>query len=157
MYIQFPKIIWRILKICQFKTSAHKGAMLSLTLSFFKLIFTGVHLIYNVLFSAVQQSQSVIHMHTSILFFFSLILFLNFTILYQFCQTSKWIHHRYTCAPHPEPSSFLDSIPIKVITEYWVEFPVLYSRFLKVIYFIYSSVQMSIPISQVIPLPFLPW
>ena len=63
--IQFPKIIWRILKICQFKTSAHKGAMLSLTLSFFKLIFTGVHLIYNVLFSAVQQSESVIHVYQS--------------------------------------------------------------------------------------------
>jgi len=29
------------------------------------------------------------------------ILFLNFTILYWFCQISKWIHHRYTCVPHP--------------------------------------------------------
>ena len=39
--------------------------------------------------------------------FFNLILFLNFTILYCFCQISKWIHHRYTCVPHPEPSSLL--------------------------------------------------
>ena len=39
--------------------------------------------------------------------FFFLILFLNFTILYWFCQISKWIHHRYTCVPHPEPSSLL--------------------------------------------------
>ena len=39
--------------------------------------------------------------------FFNFILFLNFTILYWFCQISKWIHHRYTCVPHPEPSSFL--------------------------------------------------
>ena len=39
-------------------------------------------------------------------FFFHL-LFLNFTILYWFCQISKWICHRYTCAPHPEPSSLL--------------------------------------------------
>ena len=31
----------------------------------------------------------------------------NFTILYWFCHTSKWIHHRYTCVPHPEPSSLL--------------------------------------------------
>ena len=37
--------------------------------------------------------------------FFNFILFLNFTILYWFCQISKWIHHRYTCVPHPEPSS----------------------------------------------------
>ena len=40
-------------------------------------------------------------------FFFSFILFLNFTILYWFCQILKWIHHRYTCVPHPEPSSHL--------------------------------------------------
>ena len=39
--------------------------------------------------------------------FFNFILFLNFTILYWFCQISKWIHHRYTRVPHPEPSSLL--------------------------------------------------
>jgi len=39
--------------------------------------------------------------------FFNFILFLNFTILYYFCQISKWIRHRYTCVPHPEPSSLL--------------------------------------------------
>ena len=38
--------------------------------------------------------------------------------------------------------------PLQVIVEYWVEFLVLYSRFLLVIYFIYSSMYMSIPISQ---------
>ena len=38
--------------------------------------------------------------------------------------------------------------PLQVIAEYWVEFLVLYSRFLYVIYFIYSSMYMSIPISQ---------
>jgi len=37
----------------------------------------------------------------------SLILFLKFTILYWFCQISKWIRHRYTCVPHPEPTSLL--------------------------------------------------
>ena len=52
--------------------------------------------------------------------------------------------------------SFLDSFPIYVIAEYWVEFPVLYSRSLLVIYFIYSSVYMSIPISQFIPPPLPP-
>ena len=40
----------------------------------------------------------------SFLFFF---FFLNFTILYWFCQILKWIRHRYTCVPHPEPSSLL--------------------------------------------------
>ena len=41
------------------------------------------------------------------LYFFNLILFLNFTILYWFCQISKWTRHRYTHVPHPEPSSLL--------------------------------------------------
>ena len=39
--------------------------------------------------------------------FLNFILFINFTILYWFCQISKWILHRYTCIPHPEPSSLL--------------------------------------------------
>ena len=43
-------------------------------------------------------------------FFFNFILFLNFTILYWFCQISKWIHHRYTCVPHPDPPP--SSLPI---------------------------------------------
>ena len=30
-----------------------------------------------------------------------------FTILYWFCHTLTWIHHRCTCVPHPEPSSHL--------------------------------------------------
>ena len=38
-------------------------------------------------------------------FFFFLFYFLTFTILYWFCHISKWIRHRYTCVPHPEPSS----------------------------------------------------
>ena len=45
--------------------------------------------------------------------FLNLILFLNFTIFYWFCQIAKWIHHRYTCVPHPEPSSLL---PPRTIT-----------------------------------------
>ena len=40
------------------------------------------------------------------LLFFYFILF-NFTIFYQFCHISKWSCHRYTCVPHPEPSSLL--------------------------------------------------
>ena len=42
-----------------------------------------------------------------VVFIFYFILFFNFTILYWFCHTSKWIRHRYTCVPHPEPSSLL--------------------------------------------------
>ena len=40
-------------------------------------------------------------------FFFKFYFIFNFTILYWFCQISKWICHSYTCVPHPEPSSLL--------------------------------------------------
>ena len=40
-------------------------------------------------------------------YFFYFILFFSFTILYWFWHISKWIHHRYTCVPRPEPSSLL--------------------------------------------------
>ena len=39
---------------------------------------------------------------------------------------------------------------MQVTTEHWVEFPVLYSRFLAP-YFMWSSVHMSVPVSQVSP------
>ena len=38
-----------------------------------------------------------------------------------------------------------DSFPIQLITEYWVEFPELYSRSLWIIYFIHGSVYMLLP------------
>jgi len=50
--------------------------------------------------------------------------------------------------------SFSDCLPIYVISEYSVDFPVLYNT---VIYFIYSSVHMSIPFSPCIPPRFPPW
>ena len=53
-------------------------------------------------------------------FFFNFILFLNFTVLYWFCQISKWIRHRYTCIPHPEPSSLLPPHTIPLHGNQWV-------------------------------------
>ena len=47
-------------------------------------------------------------------------------------------------------STLSDSIPTQAITEYWVEFPALYPRFLSAISFIYRSVYVSIPISQIV-------
>ena len=37
-----------------------------------------------------------------------------FTILYWFCHTSTWIHHRCTHVPHPEPPSYISphTIPL---------------------------------------------
>jgi len=35
-----------------------------------------------------------------------------FTVLYWFCHTLTWIHHRCTCVPHPEPPSHLPPHPI---------------------------------------------
>ena len=44
---------------------------------------------------------------TSLSFFFFSFYFILTTIFYWFFHISKWIRHRYTCVPHPEPSSFL--------------------------------------------------
>ena len=60
----------------------------------------------------------------------------------------KWVCYTYI-------HSFLDSFPIYTMTEYWVEFPVLHSRSLLVIYFKYNSLYVSIPIF-LIPSPLPP-
>ena len=130
------------------------------------------------LVSGGQQSDSVIHMHVSILFqilfplrllqsieqfpvLYIRSLFVIYFILFfknfywsivdlqccvRFRCTAKWICYTYI-------HSFLDFFPIYAITEYWIEFALLSSRSLLVICFIYSSVYMSIPIFQFIPLP----
>jgi len=54
-----------------------------------------------------QESSRKTSISTFFNHFFNLILFFNFTILYWFCHISKWIRYRYTCVPHPEPSSLL--------------------------------------------------
>ena len=98
----------------------------SLQLFFFfnKLIFIGVQLIYTaVLVSAVQQSESIIH----ILYIYPL--FFRFY--------SHIGHYRV-----------LSRVPCAIL---------LYSRSLLFVCFIYSSVYMSIPISQLIPPPLTPW
>ena len=60
--------------------------------------------------------------------------------------TAKWISYTYTYI-----HSYFRFFPVPSIIEFWVELPVLYSRFLLVIYFVYYSVSMSIPIFQFIP------
>ena len=55
-----------------------------------------------------------------------------------FCCMAKWIGHMYTYI-----LSFLDFLSIRVTTERWVEFPVLYSGFSLVMYFIHNSVYIS--------------
>ena len=61
--------------------------------------------------------------------------------LYQFCQTSKRIHHRYTCAHHPSGSSQCTSpkYPVSCIE------PGLATRF------IHDITHVSMPVSQIFP------
>ena len=67
-----------------------------------------------------------------------------------FTCVAKWFSYAYIHIP-----SFSDTFPIQVITEYWVEFPVLYPRSLFAIYFIYSCVYMLIPNSWFVSHPHL--
>ena len=63
---------------------------------------------------------------------------------------SKWFSYTYAYI-----HSFSDSFLIKVFPEYWVEFPVLYSRSLLLIYVICSSIRIFTPSSWFIPTPHL--
>ena len=52
-------------------------------------------------------SHSLVFLYFFALFnaegFLSFFFFFYFTILYWFCHSLTWIHHRCTCVPHPEP------------------------------------------------------
>ena len=71
------------------------------------LLLSNIHLMFIHLVAHIDLSF--------FLFLIYFILFFNFTILYWFSHISKWIHHRYTCVPHPEPSSLLPPHTIPLI------------------------------------------
>ena len=76
----------------------------------------------------------------------ALTIFIGVWLLYNavsLCCSVKWIS--YTCACIP---SVLDFLLIYITVDHRVEFPVLYSRFSLVIYFLHSihSINMSVPI-----------
>ena len=79
----------------------------------------------------------------------------NFILYYSIVDSYHYVSFRCTAKWSSHTGiyihSFIDSFPIEVITEYWVEFPVLCSRSLLTIYFIYSTVHMFIPPSLFIP------
>ena len=57
--------------------------------------------------SGTELNEAVFSQYAKLLFFFFNFILFNFTIFYWFCHISKWIHHKYTCVPHSEPSSLL--------------------------------------------------
>ena len=69
-----------------------------------------------------------------VLFFWSIV---ALQCCVSFCCMANWISYAYTYI-----HSFLELLPIRSpqIIEHWVEFPVLYSTFSLVTYFIHSSV-----------------
>ena len=71
------------------------------------------HNLYNLVFSFFCWGRLFFRFF---FFFLIFILFFNFTILYWFCHISKWIRHRYTCVPHPKPSS----LPNLVFSVSWL-------------------------------------
>ena len=79
-------------------------------------------------------------------FFFWIIVYLKCCLSFQ-C-IAKWFSNTYT-----NTHFFSDSFLIYVITEYWGEFPMLYTRALLAIYLKYNSVCMLIPSSWFIPPP----
>ena len=67
-------------------------------------------------------------------FFFWSIVDLQYCV--SFRCTAKWFHiYTYICI-------LLDYFPLQVITRYWMWLPVLYSKSLLIIYFMYSSLYL---------------
>ena len=62
------------------------------------------------------SSRSIFTAEASCCFLLCFVLFVfeanYFTILYWFCHTLTWIHHRCTCVPHPESPSHIPPHPI---------------------------------------------
>ena len=97
-----PQCLLYLSPIILFSTHIIQG------LFFFSFLKVLLQLIYNVVvISAVQLSDSVIHVHTSILF----------QILFCCCC--------FHCTMMRTPLS--DSFPTYIITEYWVAFSVIYT------------------------------
>ena len=79
-------------------------------------------------------------------------LFFNFTILYWFCHISKRIRNRYTCLPHPEPSSLLPPHTIYLGRPSAPAPSIQYhASNLDWRGFIYDIIHVSMPFSQIIP------
>ena len=76
-----------------------------------------------------------------------------FTILYWFCRTSTWIHHRCTRVPHPEPP-LLPSSPYHPSGSSQCtspKQPVSCIELGLAIHFIYDIIHVSMSFSQIIP------
>ena len=89
------------------------------------------------------------------LYFFLNFIIFNFTILYWFCHMSKWICQRYTCVPHPEPSSLLPpASPYHPSGSFQCTSPKHQVSCIKpglATRFIYDILHISMPFSQIIP------
>ena len=100
--------ILTIIVISVFKHGASFHLFISYLIMYYSLQNTGLstswlNLLLGILFLMYFKWNCFLHFF----FFLIFILFFNFTILYWFCHILKWIHHRYTCVPHPELSSHL--------------------------------------------------
>ena len=91
-----------------------------------------------------------------------LFFFLNWSIVdlqhcVNFCCTAKWLSYTHTHT-HTYIYNFSQSFPLWFVSEYWIEFSVLYSRTLLFAQSIYNSLHLLILVSQSVPPPSpLPW
>ena len=84
--------------------------------------------------------------------FFSFLTLFYFTILYWFCHTSTWIHHRCTWVCNPEPPSHLSLHTISLGHPSAPAPSILYPASNLDWWFIsYMILYVSIPFSQIIP------
>ena len=92
-----------------------------------------------------RQSRISINVYFIIIYF--LLIYGWFTMCVSFRGTAQWLRYIWVYA-----YTFSGYGPLYVIIRYWMSFPVLHSKFLLLIYFIYSVVYLLISYFWFIPL-----
>ena len=100
---------------------------------------------YLAFYTYLENCSRIAHVELPYFFLFFFVIFIEVKLIYNVVLASDI--QQSESVVHMHIPTYIWTLPIQAVTEYQVEFPVLYSRSLLVIYFIYSSVDMSVPVS----------
>ena len=94
---------------------------------------------YLTFYTYLENCSRIAHVELPYFFLFFFVIFIEVKLIYNVVLASDI--QQSESVVHMHIPTYIWTLPIQAVTEYQVEFPVLYSRSLLVIYFIYSSVR----------------